>query len=172
MAASAQNRPLSAVPAETPFPTLEVHGVPAHLEKRGRGSMKPSALTQSRARCVPTATRRPRPLRAAPVSAAAVTASQLLPRWRTRFVVPSATPIAGGDREWLSRRRGRLLTGQSWYRWPKEQRTPLLYHALVHGKSTFMEATKVFVDTALSDRTLPPRVASPDTDNFICRNYY
>ena len=87
-------------------------------------------------------------------------------------MVPSATPIAGGDREWLSRRRGRLLTGQSWYRWPKEQRTPLLYHALARGKSTFMEATKVFVDTALPDPTLPPRVASPDTDNFICRIYY
>ena len=123
--------------------------------------MKPCALTQSRARCVPTATRRPRPLRAAPVSAAAVTASQLLPRWRTRFVVPSATPIAGGDREWLSRRRGRLLTGQSWYRWPKEQRTPLLYHALARGKSTFNRATKGFVDTALSgpDPTATRRVA-------------
>ena len=68
-------------------------------------------------------------------------------------MVPSATPIAGGDREWLSRRRGRLLTGQSWYRWPKEQRTPLLYHALARAKSTFMEATKVFVDTALPDPT-------------------
>ena len=172
VAAPAQNRPRSAVPAETPFSTLEVHGVPAHREKRGRGSMKPCALTQSRARCVPTATRRPRPLRAAPVSAAAVTASQLLPRWRTRFVVPSATPIAGGDREWLSRRRGRLLTGQSWYRWPKEQRTPLLYHALARAKSTFSMAIKVFVDTALPDPTLPPRVASPDTEKFICRIYY
>ena len=111
--------------------------------------MKPCALTQSRARCVPTATRRPRPLRAAPVSAAAVTASQLLPRWRTRFVVPSATPIAGGDRECSSRRRGRLLTGQSWYRWPKEQLTPLLYHAPASAKSTFSTASKVFVDTAL-----------------------
>ena len=69
-------------------------------------------------------------------------------------MVPSATPIAGGDREWLSRRRGRLLTGQSWYRWPKEQRTPLLYHALARAKSTFMEATKVFVDTALRTRPL------------------
>ena len=123
--------------------------------------MKPCALTQSRARCVPTATRRPCPLRPAPVSAVAVTASQLLPRWRTRFVVPSATPIAGGDREWLSRRRRRLLTGQSWYRWPKEQRTPLLYHALARGKSTFNRATKGFVDTALSgpDPTATRRVA-------------
>ena len=74
-------------------------------------------------------------------------------------MVPSATPIAGGDREWLSQRRGRLLTGQSWYRWPKEQRTPLLYHALARAKSPFNKATKVFVDTALSDPT-PYRHAS------------
>ena len=42
----------------------------------------------------------------------------------------------------------------------------------VDSKSTFSTAIKVFVDTALPDPTLPPRVASPDTDNFICRIYY
>ena len=72
----------------------------------------------------------------------------------------------------VSRRLRRLLTGQPWYRWPKDQLTPLLYHALARGKSTFMEATKAFVDTALPDPTLLPRVASPDTDNFICWIHY
>ena len=44
MSAPAQNRPRSAVPAETSFNTLAVLGVPAHREKRGRGFIKPRTL--------------------------------------------------------------------------------------------------------------------------------
>ena len=42
----------------------------------------------------------------------------------------------------VSRRLRRLLTGQPWYRWPKDQLTPLLYHALARAKSTFSNATR------------------------------